>query len=90
SLAITGTKTDVQKNLEKIQVLTENYTTLKSTVDTNKLTVDGKFQEINSTISDNQQNITQSINSLDSYYKQLNQDLGQVFNYRVYSSGWNN
>ncbi|ENZ9379638.1 interleukin-like EMT inducer domain-containing protein [Acinetobacter baumannii] len=90
SLAITGTKTDVQKNLEKIQVLTENYTTLKSTVDTNKLTVDGKFQEINSTISDNQQNITQSINSLDSNYKQLNQDLGQVFNYRVYSSGWNN
>ncbi|EPK3152066.1 interleukin-like EMT inducer domain-containing protein, partial [Acinetobacter baumannii] len=50
----------------------------------------GKFQEINSTISDNQQNITQSINSLDSNYKQLNQDLGQVFNYRVYSSGWNN
>ncbi|ELW84358.1 hypothetical protein ACIN5021_1032 [Acinetobacter sp. OIFC021] len=90
SLAIIGTKTDVQKNLEKIQVLTENYTTLKSTVDTNKLTVDGKFQEINSTISDNQQNITQSINSLDSNYKQLNQDLGQVFNYRVYSSGWNN
>lgn len=89
SLAITGTKTDVQKNLEKIHVLTENYTTLKSTV-ANKLTVDGKFQEINSTISDNQQNITQSINSLDSNYKQLNQDLGQVFNYRVYSSGWNN
>lgn len=27
---------------------------------------------------------------MDSNYKQLNQDLGQVFNYRVYSSGWNN
>lgn len=87
--AIEGTKADVQKNGEKITSLAENYTTLKSTVDNNKTAVDGKFQEINSTISDNQQNTTQSINNLESSYKQLNQDLGQVFNYRVYSCGWN-
>ncbi|EHU3100097.1 DUF1983 domain-containing protein [Acinetobacter baumannii] len=87
--AIEGTKADVQKNGEKITSLAENYATLKSTVDNNKTAVDGKFQEINSTISDNQQNTTQSINNLESSYKQLNQDLGQVFNYRVYSCGWN-
>ncbi|HGW4665202.1 TPA: interleukin-like EMT inducer domain-containing protein [Acinetobacter baumannii] len=87
--AIEGTKADVQKNGEKITSLAENYATLKSSVDNNKTAVDGKFQEINSTISDNQQNTTQSINNLESSYKQLNQDLGQVFNYRVYSCGWN-
>ncbi|HBM1182177.1 TPA: interleukin-like EMT inducer domain-containing protein [Acinetobacter baumannii] len=89
ALAIEGTKADVQKNGEKISSLAENYATLKSTVENNKTSVDGKFQEINTTISDNQRNTTQSINNLESSYKQLNQDLGQVFNYRVYSCGWN-
>ncbi|EMW7813769.1 DUF1983 domain-containing protein [Acinetobacter baumannii] len=87
--AIEGTKADVQKNGEKISSIAENYATLKSTVENNRTAVDGKFQEINSTISDNQQNTTQSINNLESSYKQLNQDLGKVFNYRVYSCGWN-
>ncbi|MFW2025901.1 interleukin-like EMT inducer domain-containing protein [Acinetobacter baumannii] len=85
-----GTRADVKKQGDSITSLTENYNILKSNVDLNKQAVDGKFQEINTTISNNQQNITQSINSLDSSYKQLNQDLGQVINYRVYSSGWNN
>ncbi|RSQ20723.1 interleukin-like EMT inducer domain-containing protein [Acinetobacter baumannii] len=87
--AIEGTKADVKKNGEQIASISENYVTLKSAVDNNKLSADGKFQEINSTISDNQQNTTQSISNLESNYKQLNQDLGQVFNYRVYSCGWN-
>ncbi len=87
--AIEGTKADVKKNGEQIASISENYVTLKSAVDNNKLSADGKFQEINSTISDNQQNTTQSITNLESGYKQLNQDLGQVFNYRVYSCGWN-
>ncbi|HAV3050807.1 interleukin-like EMT inducer domain-containing protein [Acinetobacter baumannii] len=87
--AIEGTKADVKKNGEQIASISENYVTLKSAVDNNKLSADGKFQEINSTISDNQQNTTQSISNLESSYKQLNQDLGQVFNYRVYSCGWN-
>ncbi|OBA11951.1 interleukin-like EMT inducer domain-containing protein [Acinetobacter baumannii] len=87
--AIEGTKADVKKNGEQIVSISENYVTLKSAVDNNKLSADGKFQEINSTISDNQQNTTQSISNLESSYKQLNQDLGQVFNYRVYSCGWN-
>ncbi|EPH1273379.1 interleukin-like EMT inducer domain-containing protein, partial [Acinetobacter baumannii] len=85
-----GTRADVKKQGDSITSLTENYNILKSNVDLNKQAVDGKFQEINTTISNNQQNITQSINSLDSSYKQLNQDIGQVINYRVYSSGWNN
>lgn len=87
--AIEGTKADVKKNGEQIASISENYVTLKSAVDNNKLSADGKFQEINSTISNNQQNTTQSISNLESSYKQLNQDLGQVFNYRVYSCGWN-
>lgn len=88
--ALAGTKVDVKNNGEKIVALTENFTDLKSSVDNNKQAVDGKFQEINTTISNNLQNTTQSINNLESSYKQLNQDLGQVFNYRIYSSGWNN
>ncbi|MDR8311133.1 hypothetical protein FPK86_25795, partial [Acinetobacter baumannii] len=51
ALAIEGTKADVQKNGEKISSLAENYATLKSTVENNKTSVDGKFQEINTTIS---------------------------------------